>query len=222
MSLKLTVIIYHKNIKTIYRPEWVEKCLDSIRNQTYKEYRVFELCYSDVSERLWEGSEYIHKPMTNHIAAMNYILDLAFADGCDVVFNVNLDDFYHPNRFTAQLAAIHAGYELVSSNFQHIEEVDGVDVLGQEMKFHDRDILVEAEVGHNILCHPVIAYTKGFWNKYKYYNTNELGYEDFNLWKKAAAHNCKICILEEILCYYRLSPNQTGRVHAITPPNNLI
>lgn len=219
---KCGVIIYHKDIFNIYKESWVKKCLNSIRSQTYQDFTVYELCYSTAANQLWSGSTYLHIPQSNHIFAMNYILDHAFADGCDVVFNVNLDDFYHPNRFTAQLAAIHAGYELVSSNFQHIEEVNGVDVPGQEMKFHDRNILVEAEVGHNILCHPVIAYTKGFWNKYKYYNTNELGYEDFNLWKKAAAHNCKICILEEILCYYRLSPNQTGRVHAITPPNNLI
>lgn len=220
--MKNAVIIYHKDIFNIYKERWVQKCLESIAKQTIQDFTVFELCYSDTKSQLWHGSTFFHIPMVNHIHALNFILDQVFNNGFDIALNTNLDDAYHPNRFAAQLAAIHAGYELVSSNFQHIEEVDGVDVLGQEMKFHDRDILVEAEVGHNILCHPVIAYTKGFWNKYKYYNTNELGYEDFNLWKKAAAHNCKICILEEILCYYRLSPNQTGRVHAITPPNNLI
>lgn len=217
---KAGVILYHKDIYKIYKPEWVEKCLKSIREQTFQNFVVYELSYGQSRTQLWKGSNYSHIPMPNHIFAMNHILDKAFLDDCDVVFNVNLDDFYDLNRFTIQLAAVKAGYDLISSNFQIVEEIDGNDILGNQMLFHNRDIKAEQEKDHNILCHPVICYTKKFWEENRYYKTNELGYEDLNLWKKAVTKGVKIRILDQILCYYRVSPKQTGRIHKAISNNN--
>lgn len=210
---KVGVIIYHRDLLNIYKKEWIDKCLESIRNQTFKNFAVYELGYSDTRQQWWSGSNYSHIPMSNHIEAMNHILDKAFLDGCDVVFNINLDDFYAPERFELQLKAIEEGYDLISSDFQIIQEIDGVDVLGNQMIFHDRDIKAEQDINHNVLAHPVIAYTKKFWDEYKYYNTDELGYEDFSLWKKAVAGGCKIKIIDKILLYYRISEKQTGRIY---------
>ncbi len=216
---KIGILIYHKDIFKIYKERWVQKCLDSIRAQTFQDFTVYELCYSDTRSQLWENSNYSHIPMPNHIFSMNHILDKAFEDGCDVVFNVNLDDYFSPNRFQLQLDAIHAGYELVSSNFQHIEEVDGVDVPVRDMIFHLLDIKTELDVNHNILCHSVIAYTKKFWETTRYYDVNQLGYEDMELWRLGLINNFKMYIVPEILCFYRLSALQTGRIHAINPTN---
>ena len=33
---------------------------------------------------------------------MNYLLDRIFSDGYEVVFNVNVDDYYAPTRFERQ------------------------------------------------------------------------------------------------------------------------
>jgi hypothetical protein len=212
--MKLTVIIYHKNIYSVYRREWVEKCLDSIRNQTYKEFRVFELCYSDAPEQLYEGSEYMHQPMANHIVAMNYMLDTAFAHGADVVANVNLDDIFNWNRFAIQMKAVEAGYDLVSSNFAHIDENDN---LIRDMLFDKLDIKQELNNAHNPIAHPSCCYTKKFWEDYKYYDTEKLGNEDMLLWTKAANAGAKIFITPQILLYHRIHANQTGKIHAITP-----
>ncbi len=215
--MKVGVLLYHSNIFKLYKKEWIDKCLDSIRRQTAQNFHVYELCYSEEAEKLWLGwrgkYSYYHAPMLNHIFAMNHLLDKAFKD-CDVVLNVNLDDHYHPQRFEWQLLEIERGYDLVSGNFRYIEEIDGEDRETIDMIFHDVDIGYEQRSGHNVLCHSAIAYTKKFWEENKYYNVNSIGSEDLELWVKAVANNVKIKIIPEILCYYRLSPNQTGRLNS--------
>ena len=43
--MKSAVILYHKNINKIYKSEWIEECIQSIINQTYKDYFVYDLNY---------------------------------------------------------------------------------------------------------------------------------------------------------------------------------
>jgi len=221
--MKVGVVIYHKDILNIYKQRWIDRCIDSIKAQTFQDFKVFELCYSNNFKMFYDGPgtrahTFYCTEMENHIHAMNFILDAAFKE-CDVVFNINLDDYYDPNRFELQLEAIKEGYDLVSSNFQLIRENtenENEDNLLTKMIFHDWDIKAEQDKNHNILAHPVICYTKGFWERNKHYNTDELGFEDFSMWKKAVANGEKIKILEQILLYYRLSDKQTGRVNPAT------
>lgn len=215
--MKTGIIIFHKNIFQLYQKDWVTRCLDSVRNQTCKDFVVYELCYSQDKLQLWEGSNYEHVPMENHIFALNHLLDRAFGDGCDAVSIVNLDDLYNWNKTELQLKAVEAGYDLVSTNFTHINEHDHAI---RDMRFHEKNIAFELSTNHNVICHSGLLLTKNFWNKYKYYNTNSLGYEDMELWQKAAVNNCKMIILPEILCYHRIHANQTGRIHNPTLKQN--
>lgn len=232
--MKVGVIIFHKNIFEIYRKRWVHRCLETIKNQTFQDFKVFELCYSDTKEQLWENSVYYHKPMENHIFAMNFLLDEAFKT-CDVVFNVNLDDCYNVNRFRSQLDEVNKGSSLVGSNFQLIMERnqfienqiikkvftidpdDNCDVLMNTKIVYGLDAGEEQRKNHNILAHPVICYTKGFWERNKYYKVDEIGYEDFNMWKKATANSEKISIVNETLLYYRISSQQISSPKANNP-----
>lgn len=211
--MKIGVIIYHSNIYLNYDKRWVDKCIDSIMEQTINGFNVYELCYGDERQQLFSGFNYDHKPMPNHIHALNYTLDWAFGDGCEIVFNVNLDDAYSSTRFEKQIKAIKQGYDLVSSNFQHIEEKDGVDQLGQVFEFDKVDLCAEFNRGHNVLCHPAIAYSRKFWEINRPYDVDRLGDEDLCLWRKALNNGSKIHIIPEILCYYRQSPKQTGRIN---------
>lgn len=215
MSQKIGIIIYHSNLLSIYQQNWIDKCVDSIMHQTMGDFHVYELCYSEERYQIWSGFNYVHKPMTNHIHAMNYVLDWAFQEGCGAVFNVNLDDYYAPMRFEKQLKAIRDGADLVSSNFQNVEEVNGEDVLGQVFDFAKHDIIAEFNKGHNVVSHPCCCYSRRFWEKNKYYDVDRLGDEDFQLWKKAVSNGSKIVILDDILHYYRQSPKQTGRVNQV-------
>ncbi len=141
--MKSAVIFYHKNLHTIYPQHWIDKCVSSIAAQTYKDFDVIELNYGDISN-IFNGDikeqaplhfyaklpghkyEPICIPMENHITAMNYLLNYCFKEkGYDVVFNTNMDDFYHPTRFAKQIEKIEAGFDIVTSDFCYIEEQPG-------------------------------------------------------------------------------------------------
>ncbi len=104
---------------------------------------------------------------------------------------------------------------MISTNFQHITEIDGEDKFIRDMLFHDKDLKKELDINHNILNHSVICYTKKFWNNFKYYDENAIGKEDLLLWQRALNSGAKVHIIDKILCYYRLSANQTGRVNPV-------
>lgn len=232
MDKKLGVILYHADLHLIYKDRWVNKCLDSIKNQTIGGYTVYEMCYGETQTQLWEGSIYFCQKMENHIEAMNYLLDIAFGDGCDVVFNINLDDFYPTNRFSTQLRAINeGGHILCSSDFQLIYDrqdgkknpppihmiYEGTDL---EDDYYQKKIMSglhigrELENGHNIVCHPSVAYTKKFWNLFRPYDVTKLGREDMVMWKKVIEYGESIHIIPEVLCYHRISDNQTGKKYS--------
>jgi hypothetical protein len=180
-----------------------------------------ELCYDENgTTRLFPDSVFEHRPMENHIYAMNFILDKAFINH-DVVFNINLDDFYAYNRFERQLQEVKKGYDIISSDFRtviqrnqnnkHLKEfdfVDGKDAVVGNMTMSVKNVKESQSRNHNIVAHPAVCYTRGFWERNKYYDVNRVGDEDFVLWKKAVANNEKFFIVPEPLLYYRLSPSQ--------------
>ena len=43
--MNICVIIYHSNILSLYKEEWISECLTSISKQTYKNFYILELNY---------------------------------------------------------------------------------------------------------------------------------------------------------------------------------
>lgn len=217
--MKSVVIIYHSNIKKIYELEWIRECLESISNQTYKEYDIYELNYGDDElvlmneyRELFKGKKiyYSNQKMKNHSYAMNYLLDIAFVENdYDIVFNTNLDDIYSVNRFKYQADKLREGYDLVSSNFiifgyrknKTIREMMDVSYHTYR-KTQEEYISEEFEKGHNIICHPCVAYSRRFWKMVGKYE-DIIPEEDFILWKKALGMGLRFKIVSEYLLYYR-------------------
>lgn len=208
--MKCAVLFYHKNINNLYRPEWIQLCIDSIKNQTHKSFDVFELSYGGTNDRYCEGISpryyFLQQECENHIEAMNLLYELVLSSGYDVIFNTNLDDFYSPVRFEKQLQAIEQGHQLVSSNFTYFKNGQTL----KTFKFHLHNIAGELSRNHNIIAHPVIATHRTFWEggiKYK----NQLGHEDLTLWKEAVLKGKKFIILPDLLLTYRLHSNQVTK-----------
>jgi len=199
--MRAAVIFYHSNIDRIYQPEWIEQCVKSIYSQTYKDYNVIELNYGDGAKQYTKG-EFNKVPMANHIYAMNWLLDLCFTSGYDVVFNTNMDDNYAANRFEVQMEAINQGYQLVSSNMRYIG--------GRVFNFSHMDIAKNLAVGHNIIAHPVIAMHRTFWDGLRYDET-KVGSEDLLLWQQALGQGKKFYICHDVLLNYRLHQHQVGK-----------
>lgn len=208
--MKAAVIIFHKNIDTYYPWEWIEKCYDTIKNQTYQDFDVFEIDYGGTNRQTYEGSIFFSEPLGNHANAHNFLLDRVFERDYDCAFNVNIDDWYALNRFEKQIPAIEQGYDVVSSNFYRVNDDESVK---QSFIFHNRDIVKEADKGHNILAHPVLCYSRRFWTTCNdRLNPNEIPADDFALWKRCYKKvTYKFVILPDLLLFQRLHQNNVSK-----------
>jgi hypothetical protein len=233
--MKTAVILYHKNILKIYKPDWILKCLESIHNQTYENYDIFELNYGDESEdenislldickNLYFQNKktfFYKKQYPNHIFAMNFLLNTIFIEqNYDIVFNINLDDFYDPTRFQKQVDFFnkYPNYDLLSSNFRYVDEND-IPYLDKNLafkfssfsqnEFDEEQKYINSQFirGHNIIGHPCVCMTNNFWKKVGPYR-NKVGVEDFLLWKKAYKNGIKMHIIPEYLLFYRIHGKQ--------------
>lgn len=208
--MKKGVILFHSNIRNIYEERWITKCVDSILNQTDSDFTFYEINYggdnySVLSPHVTQPKHFWSIKMHNYAYAMNFILDRAFEDGCDVVFNVNLDDFYDLTRFEKQQKFIQEGYELVSSDFCHITEIGEQDVICYHVNIKEHGEVEQAlnEKNINVIAHPAACYSRSFWRLNKY-DPTKAPQEDFDLWKRAAANGYRFYICDEELLYYRL------------------
>lgn len=162
-KLNNIVILYHKDIKILYKPEWIKQCIDSIKNQSLNDFIVYEIDYggSDYSISKEYGIDnfiFFSKKLENHVEAMNFLFDQISKEDFDCVFNINLDDWYLSNRFEIQYEKIKEGFDIVSSNFI-IFDSDGTT---KKMKFDDKNIIEEFNIDHNIIAHPSVCFSKNF------------------------------------------------------------
>lgn len=205
-NLKVAVISYHKNLKTLYPRNWIRKYRESIERQSFKSFDIFELNYGGSTERIFPTSNFESIPFPTFVHGMNYLIDKCFSAGYDVVFNTNVDDYYSQDRFAKQLSYINQGYDLVSSNFALVKD-DRVDYYHH---FENANIKAEFDKNHNIIAHPVVAYSKKFWENNRY-NPDEIPAEDFYLWIRAISQGLKFIILPDNLLYQRVHTNSVCR-----------
>lgn len=221
--MKKGVILFHSNIKKIYKDRWVSQCVDSILNQTDSDFTIYEINYgedtnsvipltSNVKKKFWA------QKLPNYAFAMNFILNEAFNDGCDYVFNTNLDDYYNVNRIAYQVEELTQNkYDILSSDFCYIEEVKRDNTFIDTVTLYKNicshgDILTNFKRKHNVIAHPAVCYSKNFWNDMdNRYDTSKIPEEDFDLWVRASNKGYKIGILDKVLLYYRIHTNQSGR-----------
>ena len=179
-----------------------------MRFQSYPNFKVYELDYGGTGNQIFEGSNFESFKLNNHAEAHNYLLDKAFKE-CDYVFNTNIDDYYDNRRVEKQLPLLKKGYDVVSSNFFWINEED--QVFGAT-KFHHLNIQKEAARNHNIIAHPVCAYSKRFWENCDKLKGEEIPRDDFELWKRSYKKGFGFVILPDYLLYYRIHSNNSGNI----------
>jgi hypothetical protein len=215
--MKIGVIFFHKGIRNIYKENWIKKSVKSIIDQTYSDINFYEINYGGdeftLKEYFQEESRpwvFVNEIKENHADAMNFILDKSFNDGCNFVFNTNLDDYYSTNRIEKQLEYLTQGYDIVSSDFCYIQEnLENEDIV----TFHKNinqfgSVSINLEVNHNVIAHPSVAYSRKFWSDGHRYNSNEIPREDLLLWKRSILNGIRFIIHPETLLFYRLHQNQ--------------
>jgi len=212
--MKIAVLLFHSNIKNLYKQRWIDTCLDSIANQTYNNFIFYEINYGGDNYSVLENKQYKQKAKfwnckkNNHAEAMNFLFDKVLEDDCDLVFNINLDDFYDLRRFEMQIAFAKHGYDITSSNFSYIQEIDDfTDKLLFDMNVTNYENINLTLKNHdNIIAHPCVCYSKNF-IKNNRYNSEMIPKEDLDLWQRTC-DKYKFCIIDEILLYYRRHSKQ--------------
>lgn len=210
------IIFFHKNIESIYRKEWIDRCIDSILNQTYDgKISYYEIDYSGKNKKILNKSNFFSIEMSNHAEAMNFIIDQAFNDGCEYVFNTNMDDYYDLDRIKLQMNEFKNGFDIVSSDFNYIDENDNfilnMDILNCPQTNNYGGPIPSLLKNHNTIAHPVVAFNKKFWDSERYI-PSEIPAEDLNLWKRAVLKEFKIKIIPKVLLHYRRHGNQITKI----------
>lgn len=206
---KVCVLFYHKNAHILFKKEWIDKCIHSIKQQTFKNFDVLELNYGQNSIQLYEDSIFEHKLLNNHVEAMNYLINIAI-DYYDYIFNVNIDDFYTYNRIEEQLKYL-KDYDMVASNHIVFKEKNGKEIEICKIDHSKSDLKQKLLKNDNIIPHPVVAWKSSFFNNLKY--EQEIPEEDMRLWQRALKQNKKIYIIPEYLLYYRIHDNQITQLN---------
>ena len=80
------VIFFHKNVKSIYKERWIEKCIKSILHQDFTSFKIYELNYGDDDYSFIKKSgtkrkfDFHSSSFDNHADAMNFIITKAFEE----------------------------------------------------------------------------------------------------------------------------------------------
>lgn len=120
---KCAVIVYHHD--KIYTNEtWIKKCANSIFAQTFCEFDIHELNYSNSDKSYFQnyipkikGQYFFHKySLKNQIESLTFLLEKCFNElSYDIVFNTDVYDYYEFERFIYQLNEIDNGSDICSS-----------------------------------------------------------------------------------------------------------
>ena len=218
--MKVSCILYHSNIMSIYKERWVKKCIKTIKDQTFQDFDVYELNYGDENDTtnlislydIGGKNQYYEKiKMDNYVVGMNYLLDKVFLEkDYDVCFNINLDDFYDTYRFEKQIECVKEGYDLISSEYRFITDNGDEDTLGglAGLSMNTIDNLFKMNI--TPIAHPCVCYTKDFWVKYGKYHPEEMGREDKLLWIRSYEKGANFHIIKQPLLYYRRHKEQVS------------
>lgn len=214
---KSAVIMFHKNIKKLYSWNWVQKCVQSVLDQSYQHYDILEVNYGGdgfcIMSEFKQGHQrqtlFFNENFDTHTEAMMFLLDLGFNElGYEVIFNTNLDDYYDQERFMLQLKAVLDGYDLCSTYMTYVTEINGIDehVMSWDDKRYgfnaanfsadgyvdQENIEHQLNKNHNVINHSSMCFTKKFWESFDS-NGNLLRYrddkpfEDLTLWQRAVS-----------------------------------
>ena len=219
--MKKGIIVFHSNIKRIYDSRWISKCVNSIINQTDNDFTFYEINYGDDDESVIPHDCNIEKrfwsiKLSNYAEAMNFVLDRAFEDGCDYVFNTNLDDYYDTSRISKQMEMMKEGCDISSSDFCYIEEFEEHGLFDDKITLllninQYGDIRSNLEGGHCVIAHPAVCYSKNFWNdSNNRYDITKIPAEDYDLWLRSIRRGFTFGIHKDILLYYRRHNNQVS------------
>jgi hypothetical protein len=203
--MKIALISFHKNIGR-YPEEWIDLYKESILNQTYNHFDIFELNYGGGEERIFENSEFISTELKDHAEAHNFLLSHCFEMGYDAILNTNVDDYYPLDRVEKQIREFDPEISVLSGNYTSFSE-ERREI--STTSFHMMDIEKEFLKNHNIISHPSCGYSRKILEYKESLVSEQIPSDDFQMWKRLLNKGAKFKILPDVLMFYRISELKT-------------
>lgn len=206
--MRVAVISYHANVYQLYPETWITEYRESIENQTFKNFTIYEINYGDGIGMVFFKSQFQSLKFPTFVHCMNWMLDWLFKElNFDYIANTNVDDHYDLRWLEKSINTIQRGYDLVSCNFRLFNEQKGI---YHTHNFHRLNIQQELNKDHNIICHPGVVYSRKFWLENGPYIPEEIPYEDMKMWQRSLKVGSKIFIQPEHLVYHRVHENSVS------------
>lgn len=206
------------------RPQYAKEAIESILNQTYKDFEfiIIDDCSTDNTANVIQ--EYANKDdrivfiKNKKNMDYNYNLRKGFemAKG-EYIARMDDDDISMPTRFEKQVKFMDENPDItVLGTF--IEIFGNPDVKSW-ITLTDSDELAIAMNFYNPMCHPSVMIRKSFLREHNLnYSPKELYAEEYHLWKEIILRGGKLANLPETLVSYRChkksvtQANKTGKI----------
>lgn len=208
--MRVAVISYHKNVFQLYPETWITDYRESIENQSYSNFDLYEVNYGESFGMIFMKSNFQSKKFETFVHCMNWMLDYLFNElNYDYVANTNVDDKYDVRWLEKSIKTIYQRkYDLVSCNFKLFNDERGV---YHTHYFHVHSIREQLAKDHNIICHPGVVYSRKFWLENGPYIPEEIPFEDMKMWQRALQVGSKMFIQPEHLVFHRVHQNAVCR-----------
>ena len=210
MDAKVTVLmsVYNEDLSIL------SKSIDSIINQSYKEFRLLIIIDNpnnidaiSMCESYKEKDPRIEYYINDH----NLGLPMALNRGIDLInteyiARMDADDFSLPNRLKVQIEYLeqHHDVGLIGSNITYIDQLDNVIALRGKIPTHYDDI-VKTMKYQNIMSHPTFIGRTVLFQKYRYRNLRYS--QDYDFICRLLENEEIVVNTPEYLLNYRVNPN---------------
>jgi hypothetical protein len=208
----------------IYKIEnlnWFRQCIDSIDNQTFKDFEVVIVNdgspQSDVIEFLKELQVRPNYQVIN--LKENIGVGPALNEGmsyckCDLIARMDADDIMFPTRIEEQYNYMmnNLSVDVLSAGIVYMQEKDGQLIISNQGAIHPEVITKEiAKTSFWYVNHPTVMLRKERTLSIGgYYDLRGLP-EDYELWTRMINADMQIRNLQKVLVGYRLSHNQASK-----------
>jgi len=214
----LSVIMASKNENILY----LEKCIDSILNQTFNDYNFYIITEETDSNYKYFNdltSKYRKIKLLNNLKhpGVSTARNLGIQNSqSKYIAIIDSDDYYDATKFEKQVEFLEKNDQisLVGSNILLVDSKDNI--IGERLYPQNPDKIRKQFLYEMSVANPSIVVRRQDIDEVGLFDKNFNKAEDFELWLRFLASNKKLFNLQESLVYYRTTPDanqKRGRTH---------
>lgn len=204
-------------ILPLYKPNFLdlERCIDSLNKQTYKNFIVFfvedpsEVDSKLIQKRIKQNSSFNYSFIRNNqrLGLPSSLNEAIFLGKNEFIARVDVDDFNHPKRFERQIDFLSKNPDvtILGSWLKEFRVVEKEKIFSKIRKYPlGYKSIVKRMAWHNPIAHPTVMLRRSLFGKVGYYNNGLSFLEDWELWFRATMNGEKIQNLPDCLVEYQV------------------